>query len=369
MKMNKWTVGLAAAGVVSLSSVAQAQEAAANAVQTKLATTSLSGYVSTSYSWLTGDNSGAEQGARWGSAANDGFSLDVVSLSLGSPMGSGEWATGYNVQLWLGPDSNELDVGGDAAAVKNAYVELRVPVGSGLDLQVGRFDTIIGYEGVDYNNNPFYSHSWGFAIEPTIHTGIKASYQVADELSVSALVANKLAATDNTANTGTGQSGKTYGLAATIGAPDSFGALADAELTVGYLKGTDVVATGDVQNLYVGASIPTPIENLSAGVALDIRKQGGTGDSDTVLGLYLAYQVNDQLTANVRVERVQDGPGTTLNSDLWDFTVGANYSLWDGVTTRAEWRTTIQDAYTGVTDTGDGDQKTSSISLNVIYEF
>ena len=31
MKMNKWTMALAAAGVVSLSSVAQAQEAAAGA--------------------------------------------------------------------------------------------------------------------------------------------------------------------------------------------------------------------------------------------------------------------------------------------------------------------------------------------------
>ena len=70
MKMNKWTVGLAAAGVVSLSSVAQAQEAAANAVQTKLATTSLSGYISTSYNWVTGNNVGANTNARLGAAEN-----------------------------------------------------------------------------------------------------------------------------------------------------------------------------------------------------------------------------------------------------------------------------------------------------------
>ena len=48
MKMNKWTMALAAAGVVSLSSVAQAQEAAAGA-NALAASTTLSGYVSTSW--------------------------------------------------------------------------------------------------------------------------------------------------------------------------------------------------------------------------------------------------------------------------------------------------------------------------------
>ena len=363
MKMNKWTVGLAAAGVVSLSSVAQAQEAAANAVQTKLATTSLSGYISTSYNWVTGDNTGAERGWALSEAENDGFGLDVVSLSLGSPMGSGEWATGYNVQLWLG----EHDLAnGDLEQIKNAYVELRVPVGSGLDLQVGQFDTIIGYEGIDFNTNPFYSHSWGFALEPTLHTGVKGTYQVADEMSVSALIANKLGEGGLDVNTAGDQGDKTYGLAATIGAPDSFGSLADAELTVGYIKGNDNNADA-VQNFYVGASIPTPIENLSAGIAWDVRKAGTAGQSDSALGLYLAYKVNDQLTTNLRIERVDDGPsGDGPGSDAWDFTLGANYALWDGVITRAEWRTTILDTYTAGSEP---DQKTNSLMLNMIYEF
>jgi hypothetical protein len=363
MKMNKWTVGLAAAGVVSLSSVAQAQEAAANAVQTKLATTSLSGYVSTSMNWTSGDNVGDSTEANLGGDKADRFSLDVVSLSLGSPMGSGEWATGYNVQLWLGPDADNIGLGTSTTAVKNAYVELRVPVGSGLDLQVGRFDTIIGYEGVDYNSNPFYSHSFGFDIEPTMHTGIKGSYQVAEELSLSMLIGNTVDPDQNGVAVNTSR--KTYGIAATMGAPDSFGALADAEVTVGYISGRNDTTDQDIQNLYVGASIPTPIENLSAGLAYDVRKAGGTGLSDSVIGLYLAYQVNDQLTANVRVERVNDGPGTDLASDAWDFTLGANYALWDGVTTRAEWRNTILDTVT----TSTTDQKTSTISVNVIYEF
>ena len=44
MKINKWTLGLAAVGAISLGSVAQAEEAK-EAVKTALSSTVLSGYV------------------------------------------------------------------------------------------------------------------------------------------------------------------------------------------------------------------------------------------------------------------------------------------------------------------------------------
>ena len=53
MKFNKWTVGLAAVGVVSLASAAKAEEKA-NLVQTALSSTTLSGYVDTSAQWNFG---------------------------------------------------------------------------------------------------------------------------------------------------------------------------------------------------------------------------------------------------------------------------------------------------------------------------
>jgi len=53
MKFNKWTLTLAAAGVVSLGSVAQGEEAK-NQVLTALSSTTLSGYVDTSAIWKFG---------------------------------------------------------------------------------------------------------------------------------------------------------------------------------------------------------------------------------------------------------------------------------------------------------------------------
>ena len=85
MKNNKWTVGLAAAGLISLASVAQAQDA--NSVQTKLGTTSLSGYVSTSYQWSLDSDTGSAY--TLGDGRENRFALDVVSLSLASPRSAG----------------------------------------------------------------------------------------------------------------------------------------------------------------------------------------------------------------------------------------------------------------------------------------
>ena len=110
MKMNKWTVGLAAAGIVSLASVAQAQDA--NSVQSKLGSTSLSGYVSTTYTWNMGDAGGQTTAYSQGGDKGDRFALDVVSLTLASPKSAGDWGAGYNVQLWLGPDADNLGLGG-----------------------------------------------------------------------------------------------------------------------------------------------------------------------------------------------------------------------------------------------------------------
>ena len=54
MKFNKWTLGLAAIGAVSLASAARADEAKMSQVQTALSSTTISGYVSSSANWQIG---------------------------------------------------------------------------------------------------------------------------------------------------------------------------------------------------------------------------------------------------------------------------------------------------------------------------
>ena len=51
MKFNKWTLGLAAVGAVSMASAVRADEAKLSSVQTALSNTIISGYVSASANW------------------------------------------------------------------------------------------------------------------------------------------------------------------------------------------------------------------------------------------------------------------------------------------------------------------------------
>ena len=366
MKMNKWTVGLAAAGLVSLASVAQAQDS--NSVATKLATTSLSGYVSTSYQWAIGSDTQTHPGTQRAAGA-DRFAVDVISLTLASPQSSGDWGAGYNVQLWVGDDASALGLGNglagetDEIAVKNAYLSLQVPVGNGLSVDVGRFDTILGMESIDANRNPHYTHSNGYAIEPTLHEGLKTSYQLTDNVGVSLLFANTIDAGNNSASAESDR--RTYGAALNLTAPDSMGALSGATLDVAWIEGNTNGGSTAVTNMYVGASIPLPIDKLSAGLAWDNRDDdSANGGSDSALGLYLEYAHSDKLTLNTRVERVNDGPSKAGASDAWDITVTANYALWAGVSSRLEYRWTIED---DDSDT-DGDDETS-LFANLIYEF
>jgi hypothetical protein len=66
--------------------------------------------------------------------------------------------------------------------IPQAYVDVNLPVGNGLQLRVGKFVTLLSYETIDPRGNPFYSHSYLFNAVPFTHTGILGSYQVNDQL-------------------------------------------------------------------------------------------------------------------------------------------------------------------------------------------
>ena len=80
IKTNKWTMALAAAGVVTLSPFAQAQEAVAPA-EVESASIELSGYVATAYAMGSHPASGGGNTFNSGSASTDKFRMDIVSLN------------------------------------------------------------------------------------------------------------------------------------------------------------------------------------------------------------------------------------------------------------------------------------------------
>src|SRR3954467_1547166 len=110
MKCNPWTLALLGAGVVSLPSVAQADEKIV-ALQTAVASTTLSGYVDTSAQWNPGTgNANLPPYAFGGPSKADGFNLNVVKVALEKPLDTADvWSAGYKFEMLAGPDANTFN--------------------------------------------------------------------------------------------------------------------------------------------------------------------------------------------------------------------------------------------------------------------
>lgn len=391
MKINQWTLGLAAVGVVSLASAVKADESTMNAVQTALSSTTISGYVDTSVEWNLGnkDNEGHNY-IPFRNGKSDGFNLNVVKLTIEKPMDESEWAAGYKVDLLFGPDavgyngsvdSSEIQYNyyngysGADFGIKQAYVALRTPVGNGIDWKVGVFDTTIGYETFESGNNPNFTRSWGYAIEPTEHTGILATYRVNDIVSVAAGVANTLSPGINNRPNPDYVSGetwhKTYLASVALTAPQDLGFLSGSTLYAGVVgglnNGGDVEEYGaDQVNYYTGATLNTPVTGLKAGLAFDYVQNAGGIDKNNqwMLGAYASFQATEKLSLHGRAEY---GKAVAMDEhtdgNLTELTGTVQYDLWKNVISRVELR--WDEAYVK------NDSTDSSVGLfaNLIYKF
>lgn len=375
MKFNKWTVGLAAAGIVTVPSLAQADQPVF--VQTAVANTTLSGYVDTSAQWNVGvqhgNNALFPRYAYGGAAKADGFNLDVVDVALDKPQDETPWASGYHVELWAGPDANTLGTG---YGIRQAYVMLRTPVGNGIDWKIGVQDSPLGYESTTSYNNPNYTRSYGYTIEPTELTGITGTYKFCDAVSLTAGVVDTYdAAINERDQLGTKEDTKGYLADATLTAPKSWGWLADSSLSVGFVHGYSTTANGNgnVSELYVGATLSTPVTGLKAGAALDYRHDHDAfgADGDTwVFGLYTTYQATEKLSFNARGEYVngQDYIFSNNNNDnIYELTLTAQYDLWKNVVSRVEFRWDHDDH--NINGYYYGQKNAELLAWNVIYKF
>ena len=391
MKFNKWTVALAATGVVSLASAVQADES--HPVNTALSSTTLSGYVDTSAIWNFGSGyTVANRFANTGADRQDGFNVNTIKLQLEKPIDEGTWSAGYKVETMFGPDANVMPGAlTSGVAIKQAYAALRAPIGNGIDFKIGQFDPIVGYEVTDSYANPNFSRSLGFNnLEPFGHTGILASYQVNDIIGVSGGVANGdsgfgLNGGSLTASGfASGQSGssmrgllaesaRVYMGSVVVKAPESAGWLAGSSLYVGAVNGDANGAKNDPTLLYVGVSLATPIKELSLGASADLLFNAGLGGQSyaNAYAFYTGYQITEKLKANNRFEYATSGYGAFLPGRAEDKMIGEtftlDYALWSNVLTRGEFR--WDRSVDGGANPFDGQKNDLSLTASIVYKF
>jgi len=363
MKVNPWTLGLAAAGLVSLPAGTQAEEKL-NPLLTAVTPTSLSGAVSTSIEWNPGTGNVFSSPRLYQQGKADGFNLDVVSLTLDKPLDESQLAAGYHVDLWFGPDANTFasqssvdpDTGNRISAdfaIKQAYIALRTPFGNGIEWKVGVFDSVIGYESHDSWKDPNYSRSYATSIEPHTHTGVLGSYQFSPTFSMSAGIADTHGPQINQrGNPPKAESFKTYMASLALTAPDNWGFVSGSTFYSGFVNGFSGGWDGSVFNYYAGITLNTPVKKLKVGTAFDYATRtddAAPGGSHAALNAwaltgYTSYELTEKMSAHIRLEYAQTDAnifqtGAQLpdgNSKLFGITGTLQYDLWANVISRLE---------------------------------
>ena len=152
----------------------------------------MSGYVDTSYI-MNLEQADAGKGratrARTFDTQPNGFTPNAFNLALEKPL-SDESLIGFRTDILAGTDAqiiHSTGLGAPAGAgdavesfdLEQAYAMLRVPVGKGVDIKVGKFVTLWGSEVIRSMDNWNFSRSYmfGFSI-PFTHTGALVSYPI-----------------------------------------------------------------------------------------------------------------------------------------------------------------------------------------------
>ena len=368
------------AGGLWLCPLGHAQEAAAGA-EAVAASGTLTGYISTSYHF--GPDRG---GAPFALAPKhrSAWSMDVFGLSLRQPLDDSLLDAGYRIDLWAGPDAAHLDTGvtDHTLEIRQAYLDFRLPIADpfeagearSIDLRIGVFDSPLGYESLDRHLNPHYTHSWGFTIEPTVHTGLLAMYPGVDamerdesnylfSLGVANTVSPRINGTAENVDRKTLLAGLTWQL------PESLGPLGGSVFSAGYVNGRALTGAAAIEHLYLGLGLPLPPDRWRMGLVYDARMLEGAGNDDSVFGVYLGRRLNDQLWLNLRGEIFRDGDrlfsaeSSAEQTDGHGITATLDYRLWENVISRLEYRWDHYDSPVN------GRRNSQTLHLNLIYKF
>ncbi len=357
---------------------------------------SVSGYVESSYNMNFGDqcctaaggnNVGANTGLRVFDNDADTFSINAFELVL-ERLAPESGGLGFRTDIFMGEDAETLDaasvntLAGDEISLQQAYAQLVVPWGNGIDIRAGKMVTLAGAEVIENPSNWNASRSilFGFAI-PFTHTGVRAAYQLNDQWKVTTGLNNGW---DNQVDTNNAKAieaqiawtpnDEWYATLTSITSPETAGRDARRRWLVDGVVGwnaTDklsVMANADFgrDRIITGTSGPGGTGTALSGALEDVHWHG--------YALYAKYAVNDKLTLVWRGEIFVDKSqfrlsGLTGPEDIyWESTWGVDYRLYKDLLTRWEIRYDKADAQVFKGTPGTDSGQTTGLA-SVIYQF
>ena len=158
----------------------------------------ISGFVQASYFYNTDSPSdGYSDGYLWNTRSGS-FSLNKVKITLASgPVATDKWDAGFRTSLIFGEDAPVLNTGGEnqgLESVREAYVELNAPIGTGLNVKAGQLISLLNWESGDGGAaNPNFSqgYQW-FYTGNGPSAGVQLGYALSEKVDLKVRVQNGL---------------------------------------------------------------------------------------------------------------------------------------------------------------------------------
>lgn len=280
---------------------------------------------------------------------HDNFSVDLYQLTVAKPTPNpGDW--GFMFQGITGRFSRRYksDWNGDGVfndtqwerkelELQQGYLAYDAPVGNGINLKLGKFNTLVGSEVNEPWLNPNYSKQNIYAIlQPATHTGGLASYAFNDKVAVTlgGITGWDVVEDNNGAPGFIGQ------VALTPAPPETFlFSLICGPETPGTSRGIRTLY--DIVNLWKpidGLLVQTNFDFLNdthADIAPPGAEANAWGISNTI-----AYDIHPRLNTAFRAEWIDDmdGARTGTPQGIWELTLDLKWRLTDYMYLRGEYR-------------------------------
>lgn len=196
-----------------------------------------------------------------------------------------------------------------------AYIDLGLPVGSGLRVRIGKFFSLLSYESINSALNPFYSHTYLFSFAiPFYGTGVLSEYKFSDDwlLDIGTTRGWNQSINDN--------NGELDFLGGITWTPQESDALKKWKFVLNLSEGPE--GTHDNHDWWTVVDL---IAIYAATDKLSVALNADIGDAPHAAGVtgaarwygvagYGAYVMNDYLTVNLRGEYYGDSTGFTLGA-------------------------------------------------------
>ncbi|MBC8065280.1 MAG: outer membrane beta-barrel protein [Chlorobia bacterium] len=398
-----------------------------NFVETAKEGIKLSGYVDAGYIYNFIGGGSVINGRIVNDANSKGdFNLNAVKLTLEKPLTkANEFQAGFRADLKVGEDANNLNngvtgsgaafngIGGanvgainpnsgssDTLSLEQAYVIVRAPIGNGLDITMGKFASLLGYEVDDRPANLNITFGYDYVFQTSHNTGIKFYYPVNDIVELQLAVTNGSGLDSSTTSAGGQGLGGVFANGLTdVSDSDSIGAYATINIKapggnanwfngIYVAEGTaDGIAESGRDLLWNSWGNWAPkfandklLLGFSNTIGIVDDNAAGTGaGSFWNPNLYAKYQFTDifSLAGRASYLHTVDGFGapsaiavpSAVNGDAYSWTLTAGFDLLENLLLRAEYRVDFYDQGTnGVANDESGDVA-NTLAFQAVYTF